>query len=88
MGQLVMRWYREKHPEMPPKPDWGEFFCRGFDGSPEAAVVSPTLTTAKIPSSEIGRLSAALLCERIQFPDAPYRRTCVKTELVWGESIR
>ena len=66
----------------------GDVMVTGFDGSPEAAVVSPTLTTAKIPSSEIGRLSAALLCERIQFPDAPYRRTCVKTELVWGESIR
>ena len=35
MGQLVMRWYREKHPDPPEKPDWGEFVCRGFDGSPE-----------------------------------------------------
>ena len=33
MGQLVMRWYREKHPEMPEKPDWGDFVCRGYDGS-------------------------------------------------------
>ena len=35
MGQLVMRWYREKHPDMPEKPDWGEFVCRAYDGSDE-----------------------------------------------------
>ena len=66
----------------------GDVMVTGFDGSPEAAVVAPTLTTARIPSAEIGRLSAALLCERIQFPDAPYRCTCVKSDPVWGESIR
>ena len=33
MGQLVMRWYREKHPDMPEKPDWGDFICRSYDGS-------------------------------------------------------
>ena len=66
----------------------GDVMVTGFDGSPEAAVVSPTLTTARIPSAEIGRLAASLLCERIQFPDAPFRWTCVKTEPVWGESVR
>jgi len=66
----------------------GDVMVTGFDDSPEAAVVSPALTTARIPSAEIGRLSAALLCERIQFPDTPFRWTCVKTEPVWGESIR
>ena len=31
----------------------------GFDGSPESAVVTPTLTTAGIPSVSIGRMAAA-----------------------------
>ena len=35
MGQLVMKWYRNKHEKAPDAPDWGEFLCRSFDGSPE-----------------------------------------------------
>lgn len=60
----------------------------GFDGSPEAWVVSPTLTTANIPSAEIGRLSADILMNRIESPEIPYRCTFVQTTPVWRESVR
>ena len=33
MGQLVMRWDKNRTPECPDAPDWGEFTCRPFDGS-------------------------------------------------------
>lgn len=58
----------------------------GFDGSPESAIVNPSLTTARIPSTDIGRLAAAMLIERIKTPDFPYRWTYVKTSPVWGDS--
>lgn len=60
----------------------------GFDGTPEAEVVNPTLTTAQIPSADIGRMSADLLLERIAFPKLPYRCTFIKTSPIWRESVR
>lgn len=60
----------------------------GFDGSPEAKLITPTLTTAKIPSTDIGKLAATLLIRRIQMPDFPYHWTNVKTTPIWGESTR
>ena len=66
----------------------GDVMVAGFDGSPEAAIVSPALTTALIPSAEIGRLAASMLYERIRSPEAPFRRTYIKTTPIWGESLR
>lgn len=60
----------------------------GFDGSPEAEVVYPPLTTAQIPSADIGRLSADILLRRITFPRLPYCCTFIKTTPVWRESLR
>ena len=60
----------------------------GFDGSPEAEVVSPSLTTAQIPSAQIGRISADMLLERIASPQLPYRCTFLKTTPIWRESTR
>ena len=60
----------------------------GFDGSLEATLVDPTITTVQIPSSEIGRAAASLLSDRIQSPDAPFRRTVIKTTPVWHNSTR
>ena len=60
----------------------------GFDGSPEASIIEPSLATAKIPSVEIGRLAATVLSERIRFPDFPFHWTYVKTTPVWGDSVR
>lgn len=60
----------------------------GFDGSPEGEVVSPSLTTAQIPSTDIGRMSANMLLERIASPRIPYRCTFIKTTPVWRDSVR
>ena len=60
----------------------------GFDGSPESAVVEPALTTAYIPSTDIGRLTADLLLDRIENPDRPFRRIHVKTTPVYRGSTR
>ena len=58
----------------------------GFDGSPEASIVEPSLTTAEIPSSDIGRFAARVLIGRINAPDFPYHWTYIKTTPVWGDS--
>ena len=60
----------------------------GFDGSPEAEVVYPPLTTAQIPSADIGRMSADLLLDRIASPDLPYRCTFIQTTPIFRESSR
>lgn len=60
----------------------------GFDGSPAAEVVSPALTTAIIPSAEIGRVSANILTQRIASPYLPYGCTFISTTPVWRESTR
>jgi len=60
----------------------------GFDGSPEGEVVYPPLTTAQIPSADIGRMSADMLLERIASPKLPYRCTFIKTAPIWRESVR
>lgn len=60
----------------------------GFDGTNEATVVYPPLTTARIPVAEIGRKAADLLMERIADPSIAYRCTYVKTTPIWAESIR
>lgn len=60
----------------------------GFDGSPEAGLVDPPLTTAQIPSAEIGRLAASLLIQRIASPDRPFVWTNVHTTAIWGGTTR
>ena len=64
----------------------GDVMLAGFDGSLEASVVEPSLSTARIPSAEIGRLAAAVLAERIRNPEQPFRWTYVKTTPIWGRS--
>lgn len=66
----------------------GDVMVTGFDGSLEASVVSPLLSTARIPSKEIGRMAASLLTERIQSPGNPFRRVYVETVPEFGESTR
>lgn len=58
----------------------------GFDGTPQSAVVEPSLTTVQIPSADIGRLAADMLLERIENPDRPYRCTYIKSTPIWRNS--
>lgn len=58
----------------------------GFDGTPQSAVVEPSLTTVQIPSADIGRIAADMLLERIENPDRPYRCTYIKSTPIWRDS--
>ena len=58
----------------------------GFDGSLEASMVVPSITTVEIPSDDIGRLAAFLLVERIRIPNLTRHSTYVKTTPIWGNS--
>ena len=60
----------------------------GFDGSPESAIVEPSLTTAHIPGADIGRVTADILLNRIQNPERPFLRTYVKTLPLFRNSTR
>ena len=66
----------------------GDVMVAGFDGSPEASLVYPSVTTARIPSEEIGRLAAVILTERIRLQEFPFHWTNVRTTPIWGESTR
>ena len=63
-----------------------QILVSGFDGTPQSAIVDPSLTTARIPSAEIGRLAADLLLERIHNPDRPLQRIYVQTTPIWRNS--
>lgn len=65
-----------------------EVMVAGFGGSPETKIIEPSLTTAQIPSSDIGRFAATVLAKRIEQPDFPYHWTYVKTTPIWGDSTR
>lgn len=58
----------------------------GFDDSPESKVVTPKLTSAIIPSSDIGCLAADVLLSRIANPDRSFTYSYVKTTPVFRES--
>lgn len=60
----------------------------GFDGSPEAEIVYPPLTTAQIPSAEMGRVAAEILLDRISSPERPFRSVFIKTTPIWRDSLR
>lgn len=79
----IMQALRKKRLSIPE-----DVMVTGFDGSPEAEVVYPPLTTAQIPSAEIGRMSADMLLERVASPKLPYRCTFIKTTPIWRDSTR
>lgn len=58
----------------------------GFDGVPQTAVMEPSLTTAQIPNTEIGRTAAEVLLDRIAHPDRPFRTIYIRTTTVWRSS--
>ena len=60
----------------------------GFDGPPESTVLEPPLTTAQIPSSDIGRFAATLLIQRFEAPAEPYRVIYYKTTPIFRGTTR
>lgn len=65
-----------------------DIMISGFDGSPEAAVVDPALTTAEIPGSEIGRSAAIILIARIESPARPYCSVNFRSTPIFRDSTR
>ena len=63
-----------------------EVMVTGFDGTPQSSIVEPALTTAWIPSNDIGRLAADMLLARIENPDRPFQSTYVTTTPLWRDS--
>ena len=63
-----------------------EVMVTGFDGTPQSSIVEPALTTAWIPSNDIGRLAADMLLARIENPDRPFQSAYVKTTPLWRDS--
>ena len=64
----------------------GQIMMAGFDGTAQATVVEPALTTVQIPGAEIGRIAADLLLNRIANPGRPPLSVYIKTTPVWRES--
>ena len=66
----------------------GDIMVAGFDGTAQSAFTDPPLTTVKIQGTEIGRLAAGLLLNRIRIPSFPYSWIHVKSTPIWRESTR
>lgn len=60
----------------------------GFDGSLESSMVEPKLTTAQIPSTDIGRAAAEILNQRILSPGMPYTTVYIKSTPIFRNSTR
>ena len=58
----------------------------GFDGTPQSAILEPSLTTVQIPNADIGRIAADNLLKRIENPDRPFCITYITTAPVWRNS--
>lgn len=63
-----------------------QIMLTGFDGTPQSAILEPSLTTVQIPNDDIGRITAGLLLDRIENPGRPYRGTYIKATPIWRES--
>ncbi len=59
----------------------------GYDGIPLAEVLSPSLTTLRQDSREIGRQSAHMLLDMIKDPAIPCRQIYLPGTLIEGESV-
>ena len=64
----------------------GQIMVAGFDGTAQSAVVEPSLTTVQIPGTEIGRIAADVLLNRIASPDRSPISVYVKTTPIWRET--
>ncbi len=60
----------------------------GFDGTPESALVEPSLTTVQIPSAAIGQLSADILLNRMKNVNRPPFQAYVRTVPIWRGSTK
>lgn len=60
----------------------------GFDDSPEAQIVTPTLTTVRIFKEELGIVAVEHLIRRMKHPGRKNQVTYIETEIVVRESTK
>lgn len=60
----------------------------GFDDSPEAGVLNPSLTTVAIKSFDMGTVAAGMMLNRIAAPSLPHQITYVATNIKNRESTQ
>ena len=58
----------------------------GFGDGPEADLIAPGLTTARIPSAELGFFAAGILLKRCEGLGLPFTFTYMQTETVFRDS--
>lgn len=58
----------------------------GFDDAPKSAYLTPSLTTVRIRSKDIGTAAVELLLSRIRRPNMAFRTVYVESDLIWRES--
>jgi DNA-binding LacI/PurR family transcriptional regulator len=81
MAVGVLRAFRESGRDVP-----GDVSVVGFDDIPEAAYLSPSLTTVRQDFGEVGRRSLALLLDQIESGTRPATRHVVETTLLVRDS--
>jgi DNA-binding LacI/PurR family transcriptional regulator len=64
-----------------------EISVTGFDDAPEAATLTPPLTTVRQPLEEMGRRAARLLLNTIEFGSALGVKELLPTEIVYRRSV-
>ena len=67
-----------------PKPE--DISIIGFDGTQDAQIATPALTTLSINPNEMGRKLAQVLLNRIANPDLPITASLVAADLVVRKS--
>ena len=65
-----------------------DIMVTGFDGTFQATLVEPSLTSVEIPGANMGLIAASLLLSRIRQPDTPFIWLRAKTSPVWRGSTR
>ena len=60
----------------------------GFDNAPETRIIDPNITTANIPSTDIGIQAAEILLARISNPERSYVSCYVKTTPIFRGSTQ
>jgi LacI family transcriptional regulator len=64
-----------------------EISVTGFDDAPEAATLSPPLTTVRQPLEEMGRRAARLLLNTIEAGSPIGAKEVLPTEIVYRRSV-
>lgn len=65
-----------------------DIMVTGFDGTTESEVVFPSLTTAAIPSSDMGKAAANIILHRITNPETPFQCSYIKTTPIYRDSTK